>query len=512
MAQTNIRPQKSSARKAKFIITTAMVVIILCIVCWFVYITGILPKVLTGISITETAADGTSTQSVENISVLEANFKFKEVFSSFSNYYGVTEDNLDETASTDATTGEGTTYRDMIFQEAANELMNCIMVNRSAVANGFMDYSQAARYAELSSDQISSMATLYGYQTADQFLSAQYGTGMTLRDYKKFMTREVLTNEYEQYIRQFTYMPAADAILAEYDANSSEYIQADFNYYFVTAATDDSGNVTGLDDAKAQAQAIADASTDSASFRQAVMDYLTQSGDDTALDSFADDADPTLCENYTSSYTDSMAAGLTDFIFGDDTKVGDTIVIPSDNGAYVAILNDRGTDDSTTVAYRILTLDNNTTLDLTTADQASIQADAEAQVAALMPAPVDSLGFYNLVKANSTDTDAIIDGGYNSGITIDKFTSTDDNQLTSDVVAAGEWLFDASRAQGDYMVSLSEDNSTISVYYFEGSMPAWQNTARNNLINASVNTWSDSIKSTNPQYTINKGLIERLAY
>ena len=79
MAQTNIRPQKSSARKAKFIITTAMVVIILCIVCWFVYITGILPKVLTGISITETAADGTSTQSVENISVLEANFKFKEV-------------------------------------------------------------------------------------------------------------------------------------------------------------------------------------------------------------------------------------------------------------------------------------------------------------------------------------------------------------------------------------------------------------------------------------------------
>ena len=32
-----------------------------------------------------------------------------------------------------------------------------------------------------------------------------------------------------------------------------------------------------------------------------------------------------------------MAAGLTDFIFGDDTKVGDTIVIPSDNGAYVAI-------------------------------------------------------------------------------------------------------------------------------------------------------------------------------
>ena len=41
-------------------------------------------KVLTGISITETAADGTSTQSVENISVFEANFKFKEVFSSFS--------------------------------------------------------------------------------------------------------------------------------------------------------------------------------------------------------------------------------------------------------------------------------------------------------------------------------------------------------------------------------------------------------------------------------------------
>ena len=51
-------------------VITIVVAFVLIIVCFFTYISGVLPRTLTGISITETLPDG-STNTIRNYSVLE---------------------------------------------------------------------------------------------------------------------------------------------------------------------------------------------------------------------------------------------------------------------------------------------------------------------------------------------------------------------------------------------------------------------------------------------------------
>ena len=135
MAKTS-KSGKSSRKIASGGMIAVIVVIIVIIVAFFTYISGILPKTLTGVGITETLTDGT-TKTVKNYSVLETNFHFKEVYDSYSQYGMVSEDHLDEVY--DASTGE--TYRDWLLREAASQMKTLALVERAAQQSGFMEIS-----------------------------------------------------------------------------------------------------------------------------------------------------------------------------------------------------------------------------------------------------------------------------------------------------------------------------------------------------------------------------------
>ena len=94
MAKTS-KSGKSSRKAVTGGLAAVIVVIVLIVIGFFVYISGILPKTLTGVGITETLSDG-SVRTVKNFSILETNFHFQEVFSNYSNYGMVPQDNLDE--------------------------------------------------------------------------------------------------------------------------------------------------------------------------------------------------------------------------------------------------------------------------------------------------------------------------------------------------------------------------------------------------------------------------------
>ena len=85
MASGKVKTAKAQKAKISFIKALVISVIILCVVGFFVYISGILPKLMTGMKVVETAADGTQT-TVANISVLETNYHFNEVFSMYAMY------------------------------------------------------------------------------------------------------------------------------------------------------------------------------------------------------------------------------------------------------------------------------------------------------------------------------------------------------------------------------------------------------------------------------------------
>ena len=61
---------KSSRKVASGGMIAVIVIIVVVIIGFFTYISGILPKTLTGVGITETLSDG-STKTVKNFSVLK---------------------------------------------------------------------------------------------------------------------------------------------------------------------------------------------------------------------------------------------------------------------------------------------------------------------------------------------------------------------------------------------------------------------------------------------------------
>ena len=511
MAKNN-KSHKSSSKSAKIVIGVTIGVIAVCVIGWFIYISGIIPQVLPGMTVYETAPDGVTQQKVESISVLETSYHFNEVFQQYSQYGYVTRDMLDEVY--DPATGE--TYRDMILQAAGMQVMNQILINRAAEQDGYLQYSQAAAIAESQSQSLEMAATLYGYQSVDQYLFGVYGTGMTMRIYREILAKEILTNEYQEYIGQFKFVPTEDEIQAAFDENPGAYKLADFNYFFVSADVDDEGNVTGLEDAETAAEMIAVKAGTPEDFRQAVIDFLTEKGDEERLASFEDDNDPTFCEGYTADYTNYFVEGFTEFVFGEDTQEGDTAVIPTTTGYYVIRFDKVYINEEPTVTYRVMTLKNNTTLDLETTDYATLQADAETQAAQIISGPVDSLTFYNICKQNSTSTSEMINGGYTPGAKIASFTDTSAETgytpLASDIVAAGQWLFDPARVQGDYTVILSEDKTKIYVYYFECNEPDWKYQIKNQLIVNQINDWALSLQANSPSYEVNKGWLEQFTY
>ena len=511
MAKNN-KSHKSSSKNVKIGVGITIGVIAVCIIGWFIYISGIIPQVLPGMTVYETAADGVTLQKVESISVLETSYHFNEVFQQYAQYGYVTRDNLDDVY--DPATGE--TYRDLILKQAGMQVMNQILINRAAEQDGYLQYSQAAAIAELQSQTIEMAATLYGYQSPDQYLYSVYGTGMSMRIYKDILAKEILTNEYQEYIGQFKFMPTQDEIQAAFDNNTDAYKLADFNFFFVSGEVDDEGNVTGLEEAEQAAQTIALYAGTPEEFRQAVIDYLTEKGDEDRLASFEEDNDPTRCEAYSKDYTDYFGEDFSNFVFGADTQEGDVAVLPTASGYYVVRFDKAYLDDEATVTYRVMTLTNNTTLDLTTTDAATLQADAESQVAQIISGPVDSLTFYNICKQNSIVTSELINGGYTPGAKIASFTDTSAetgySPLATDIVEAGQWLFDPARVQGDYTVILSEDKSKIYVYYFECNEPSWQYQIKNQLIIEKINDWSTGLQANNPSYEVNKGWLQQFTY
>ena len=487
-----------SGKANKSLVSGGMIVVvvavILIIACFFTYISGILPQTLTGITITENNPDGTS-KNIKNYSVLESNFHFKEVYDSYSQYGMVSADTLDNVSNQET----GDTYRDVLLREAAGQMKTLTLVERAAKESGFMEISKAREISAKNLETLELYARLYGYPSGQSYLKALYGTGMTKRLYTDFAAREVLVNEYGSYLKQF------DPSIVP-----SIYSTLDYNLYFIKAETDKDGKVIGMDAAVKAANKIADATKDSASFRDAVLEYVKGTGDDAAVKTFDNGADPTLTKDFTYSVATYMEASVKDYLFS-DSKTGDKKVIQTEFGAYVIYIANKDNGDGKTVTYRILTLTadfkNEDTDDVKAAALQKTMADAQT----MCPSGMDPLSFYKLVKDKTTNLNDKLEGGYNIQ-DADYFVSTESNPIDPSVVEAGKWLFDDARKQGDVFIIASEDKQTVYVFYFEAARPAWDVAIRNDMIAANFNDWNSKLDTGNYGYVINAGLVRYLVY
>lgn len=510
MAKSTKKSKKGKS-KAKLALGVIIVIMALFAAGYFVYFAGILPQVLPGATITETKADGTNGK-VADLSVLEANYYYMSIYSMYAQYGILNAEKLDTVVN--STTGQ--TYRELLLSQGVEEAMGLILLEREADAKGFREMSQAARCAKLELESLRGVSKLYGYPTVDKYLAAQYGTGMTSRLYKKLIQRSLYTDEYTEYLSQFdnTINPSDTDINNAYKADPSAFENVDFHYYLVKAQTKD--GKTDIEQAKKDAQWIADKSTDAKSFRNACMLYLKGIEDTETLKAYDNDEDPTAVnalskENVKSYYDEKLA----EFLFASDRKEGDKTVIENTTGAYVVMYVGRNLDEEKQVTYRTLTLQNDSKNGKTRTDE-EVAADAKSLVEKakqLAPEGMAPIDFYKLVKTNSNDQDEMMSGGYKAGDTKEEMTKAEDGkEVDSQTLALAEWLFAAERKQGDIYIVTSSDNKEVTIYYFERSAPAWMGDYRNNQTTANVNKLKEGLKSTNPQYVINADFCKKFIY
>lgn len=504
------KKSKTKKSKAKVVLGIVVTIMILFVAGYFVYFSGIIPQILPGMTITETK-DG-ATVKVKDLSVLETNYYYMNIYSMYSQYGMISSESLDTVFN--STTGQ--TYREYLLSQGAEQALENVLIEREADAKGFRDMSAANKAAKDELESLRGLSKLYGYPTVDRYIAAQYGTGMSSRLYRQCMARGLYADEYTQYISQFdsSIVPTDDSLKSDYQANPAAYDNVDFNYYLVTAATKD--GKTDIEGAKKDAQWIADKTKDAKSFRDAVMTYLKGKGDTEALKEYDGDKDPTAVSDMTKASVEQYYdANLAAFLFAEGRKAGDKTVVETKTGAYVVLLNERKLDEEQTVTYRTLTLNNDAKSGQTRTDE-QVASDAKAlaeKAATLAPAGMTSIDFYKLVKANSSDKDEMMDGGYVAGETKADMTEVEDGkELDAQTKAAAEWLFDGSRKAGDVYVKTSSDNRTITVYYFEKSSPAWLVEARDAKITENVKKFKESLKANNPQYVVNSDLVKKFIY
>ena len=510
MAQSTKKSKNGGKSKAKLTLGIIITIMALFVVGYFIYFSGIIPQLLPGITITETK-DG-ATVKVKELSVLETNYYFMNIYSMYSQYGMISSDSLDSVFN--STTGQ--TYRDYLLSQGAEEALKNVLMEREADSKGFRALSAADRASKEELESLRGISKLYGYPTVDRYIAAQYGTGMTSRLYRQCMARGLYAEEYEQYISQFdpSIVPTDESLNEAYKANPSAYDNVDFNYYLVTAATKD--GKADIEQAKKDAQWISDKSKDAKSFRDAVMTYLKGKGDTEALKEYENDADPTAVNDMTKSSVEQYYdANLAAFLFAEGRKAGDKTVVETSTGAYVVMLNGRKLDEEKEVSYRTLTLNNDSKNGKERTDE-QIAADANAlaeKAKTLAPAGMSSLDFYKLVKANSKDQDEMMDGGFVAGETKADMTETEEGkELDAQTKALADWLFDDSRKAGDVYVKIASDNRTVVIYYYEKSSPAWLGEARNAKITENVNKLKETLKANNPQYVINSDFVKKFIY
>ena len=222
--------KKKSAKKSKggAIVGIVVGIIIVCVAGYFVFMSGVLQRCMTGIKITETAADGSKT-TVRNFSVQETNYHFNEVYSMYRMYGMISDNTLD----TKVEESSEETWREYLYKAAADDLQDIALRLRSMDADTTKPEFGADRYAELQIEDMKKQAVSYKYTSFNQYLQAMYGTGFNAFDYKKIVKNEILAREYENYLKQFKFAPSDADIQKAFDNDPHAYQTADFNYYFL---------------------------------------------------------------------------------------------------------------------------------------------------------------------------------------------------------------------------------------------------------------------------------------
>ena len=356
---------------------------------------------------------------------------------------------------------ETLTWQDYFEQNAVESLKQNKALMAEAKAAGFT-YDTTDEYNTFK-ETIKTSAASAGI-SEKEYVRSIYGSYATMGRIEEYVKNDMVMNAYYQKLQEDN-APSDDEIQSYYEENKATYDSVD--YRLTTIEADLPTEPTELADPVEETAADTTGSTDGTAATDSTQDTAYQPSDAEIAKAMedakvlADDAEQTVAkdgEAHENEKKSSVNYLISDWLFDDARKAGDTTVITNDNSHcyYAVAFEKRYLDETPSADVRVI---------IPTEDKTGEEILEEWKNGA---ATEDS--FAELCKKYTQDTSAVENGGLFEQVTKTGMTEELSN-----------WIFDSSRQAGD-TVAITVSDSTYVLYYIGQDQPEWKINIKNTLV------------------------------
>ena len=353
------------------------------------------------------------------------------------------------------------TWQDYFEQNAVESLKQNRALIAEAKAAGFT-YDTTDEYNTFK-ETIKTSAAAAGVSDKE-YVRSIYGSYATMGRIEEYVKNDMVMNAYYQKLQEDN-APSDDEIQSYYEENKATYDSVD--YRLTTIEADLPTEPTELADPVEETAADTTGTTDGTAATDTTQDTAYQPSDAEIAKAMedakvlADDAEQTVAkdgEAHENEKKSSVNYMISDWLFDDARKAGDTTVITNDNSHcyYVVAFEKRYLDETPSADVRVI---------IPTEDKNGEEILEEWKNGA---ATEDS--FAELCKKYTQDTSAVENGGLFEQVTKTGMTEELSN-----------WIFDSSRQAGD-TVAITVSDTTYVLYYIGQDQPEWKINIKNTLV------------------------------
>ncbi len=347
------------------------------------------------------------------------------------------------------------TWQDYFEQNAVESLKQNKALMAEAKAAGFT-YDTTDEYNTFK-ETIKTSAAAAGVSDKE-YVRSIYGSYATMGRIEEYVKNDMVMNAYYQKLQE-------DNAPSDDEENKATYDSVD--YRLTTIEADLPTEPTELADPVEETAADTTGTTDGTAATDSTQDTAYQPSDAEIAKAMedakvlADDAEQTVVkdgEAHENEKKSSVNYLISDWLFDDARKAGDTTVITNDNSHcyYVVAFEKRYLDETPSADVRVI---------IPTEDKTGEEILEEWKNGA---ATEDS--FAELCKKYTQDTSAVENGGLFEQVTKTGMTEELSN-----------WIFDSSRQAGD-TVAITVSDTTYVLYYIGQDQPEWKINIKNTLV------------------------------
>ena len=483
MTEKQLQEQKESKKLRLYtgLFAAAIAVMILVVLVSRVVSSGFIPRSTTALTVGGT-----------KVSAAELNHYYIDSVNNFLNQAGdmVSLFGLDTTKALDEqyyNEAEGDTWADYFLDQATATAQNMYAVYNAAKAEGFTLSQEAKDSIDATVDNMALYATMYGFPSAESYISAMYGEGCNEKTFRQYAEVQMTAQEFATAKNESLVYDDA-ALKAEDDKNPAAYSAFTYNYCYLNASkfyqggTENEDGTKTYTDAEMEAgRAAAEAAANTLAAAKTVEEL------DAAYAALEINAEATSAKSTRQEKTQyaNITTAIQSWVTDASRKAGDIAVIPSeytthdhadgeectgDNdtksvaGYYVVLFE--GMDENLTelvnvrhilIGFEGGTVDETSgTTVYTDEEKAAAKAKAEEILAAYEAGEKTEDAFAALATEKTTDPGSKENGGL--------YENVYPGQMVSNF---NDWCFDAARKTGD--TGLVETEYGYHIMYFVGN-------------------------------------------